>query len=65
MLKVGVLGSCRVDTPIRIMADRGLCELRRNQVFGYSHTTREFLQQIGYLQGRLGIPTALSRGRIA
>lgn len=56
---ITVLGSCRVDDPIRAMERDGRAAMNQQNIFGYVHTSREVLQQLDIISGRLEIPSRL------
>lgn len=57
-MKVGVLGSCRVDTPLLLASQRGELELVRSGVFGYIHSPREMIQAASLFLQKRPLPDA-------
>jgi hypothetical protein len=60
-LRVTVLGSCRVWTPFKLLADEGRLELRNSGVYGFVHYAKEVIQQLEVMAGRTRIPTTLAQ----
>ncbi len=58
--RVTVLGTCRVFDPFSILAKRGVVELRNAGVYGFTHYTKETLQQLRVMHGELAVPRALA-----
>jgi hypothetical protein len=56
---VTVFGSCRVDDPIRQMEKAGRAVMNQQNIYGYVHNSREVLQQLDILAGRVEVPTRL------
>ncbi|WP_428311324.1 GSCFA domain-containing protein [Hydrocarboniphaga sp.] len=59
-LTVGVLGSCRVYTPLGFADDYGRVKRRHNGVFGYVHNPAEVLQVVDVLRGVVKVPPELA-----
>jgi hypothetical protein len=57
--RVTVLGTCRVYDPFEILARRGVVELATTGVYGFTHYTKETLQQLRVMHGELSIPFEL------
>lgn len=57
--RVTVLGTCRVYDPFEILARRGVVELANTGVYGFTHYTKETLQQLRVMHGELAIPFEL------
>lgn len=57
--RVTVLGTCRVYDPFEILAGRGVVELANTGVYGFTHYTKETLQQLRVMHGELAIPFEL------
>jgi hypothetical protein len=51
-MNVTVIGSCRVHGPLRWVAAQGLIAMHDQGVYGYTHCTKEALQQLEVLQGK-------------
>jgi hypothetical protein len=56
---ITVIGSCRVDDPIRQMEAAGRATMNQQNIYGYVHNSREVLQQLDILAGRIDVPTRL------
>jgi len=56
---ITVFGSCRVDDPIRQMEKAGRARMNQQNIYGYVHNSREVLQQLAILAGRIDVPTRL------
>ncbi len=56
---VTVFGSCRVYDPIREMEKAGRARMNQQNIYGYVHNSREVLQQLDILSGRIDVPTRL------
>jgi hypothetical protein len=59
--RVTVLGTCRVYDPFEILAKRGVVEVCNDGVYGFTHYTKETLQQLRVMHGELAIPAELQR----
>lgn len=57
--RVTVLGTCRVYDPFAILAERGVVELGNAGVYGFTHYTKETLQQLRAMHGELALPAEL------
>jgi hypothetical protein len=57
--RVTVLGTCRVFDPFALLARRGAVELRNAGVYGFTHYTKETLQQLRAMHGELALPVEL------
>jgi hypothetical protein len=57
--RVTVLGTCRVYDPFAILAQRGAIEVSNAGVYGFTHYTKETLQQLRVMHGELAIPAEL------
>jgi hypothetical protein len=57
--RVTVLGTCRVFDPFALLAKRGAVEVRNAGVYGFTHYTKETLQQLRAMHGELAIPAEL------
>jgi hypothetical protein len=57
--RVTVLGTCRVYDPFALLAERGVVELRNAGVYGFTHYTKETLQQLRAMHGELALPAEL------
>lgn len=56
---ITVFGSCRVYDPIREMEKAGRAAMNQQNIYGYVHNSREVLQQLDILSGRLEVPSRL------
>lgn len=56
---ITVFGSCRVYDPIREMEKAGRAAMNQQNIYGYVHNSREVLQQLDILSGRVEVPTRL------
>jgi len=59
--RVTVLGTCRVYDPFEILEKRGLVEVCNSGVYGFTHYTKETLQQLRVMHEELAIPAELQR----
>jgi hypothetical protein len=59
-LRVTVMGSCRVWTPFRMLADDGRLELRNAGVYGFVHYAKEVVQQLEVMSGGRRVPARLA-----
>jgi hypothetical protein len=57
--RVTILGTCRVFDPFAILAERGVVELGNAGVYGFTHYTKETLQQLRAMHGELTLPAEL------
>jgi hypothetical protein len=58
---IGAIGSCRVKTPLRNRAAAAGISFMEAGNYGYTHTSREALQQLRFLQGDLTFPQDVFR----
>lgn len=58
MLTVSAIGSCRIHTPIRLLA-RGRIRTDHQGAEWYTHSTRDALQKLKIVRGQLQIPDEL------
>jgi hypothetical protein len=56
---VSVFGSCRVVTPVAILAAAGKLRANQRNIFGFVHNTQEITQQFGIVTGHLQPPSRL------
>lgn len=49
------IGSCRVYDPVAMLAAEGRVGLNQRGIFGFVHSTREVIQQLDILSGRLKV----------
>jgi hypothetical protein len=57
--RVTVLGTCRVYDPFALLAERGVVELHNAGVYGFTHYTKETLQQLRVMHGESALPAEL------
>jgi hypothetical protein len=58
--RVTVLGSCRVWTPFKLLADAGDIQLQNAGVYGFVHYAKEVVQQLRVMNASLRIPRGLT-----
>ena len=56
---ITVFGSCRVYDPIREMEKAGRAAMNQQNIYGFVHNSREVLQQLDILAGRIEVPSRL------
>ena len=58
--RVTTIGSCRVHTPFRLLADDGRITLANRGVYGFTHYAKEAVQQLAIMRGEVRIPWGLA-----
>ena len=61
MISVGTLGSCRVHTPLKLAGDRKQITYVADNLIGYVHNSKEVIQDINILHGKVAVPENLRR----
>lgn len=56
---VSVIGSCRVHSPMKKAEKNGLISLYNENIASYCHSSREALQKLRFVNGRIGYPDYL------
>ncbi len=59
-LAIGALGSCRVHTPLKILASAGKIKFKPDSVVGYLHNPLEMIQAVKLLKGENKSPVELA-----
>ncbi|MCI4660668.1 MAG: hypothetical protein MRY63_02440 [Neomegalonema sp.] len=57
--RVSAIGSCRIHTPLRQMSARHWFDFNNRRSFGFTHTTKEALQQARFLMEDYDVPEEL------
>ena len=51
IIKITPIGSCRIHNPLKKFTSKSHLQLNTNDIYGFTHTSAEALQQLKYLQG--------------
>jgi len=58
-IRITAIGSCRISTPFKAADQFFPIENNNSRIYGYTHSSKEALQQIAFLQGNFRPPTAI------
>ncbi|STX28035.1 Vi polysaccharide biosynthesis protein TviD [Legionella beliardensis] len=50
-IKITPIGSCRIHNPLKKFSSKPYLQLNTSDIYGFTHTSAEALQQLKYLQG--------------